>query len=122
MGSAALYYLSGTGAKVIGIEQFDSLHEKGSYSGYTRIIRKAYFEHPDYVPLLHSAYNEWYNLEEKCSENFFHQTGLLYIDSENGPIGDGVSGRIRYGSKLSFLPSASRLHLHQACSGEFKKG
>ena len=90
MGSAALYYLSGTGAKVIGIEQFDSLHEKGSYSGYTRIIRKAYFEHPDYVPLLHSAYNEWYNLEEKCSENFFHQTGLLYIDSENGPIGNGV--------------------------------
>jgi sarcosine oxidase len=90
MGSAALHYLAKSGANVLGIEQFGPLHENGSYSGYSRIIRKAYFEHPAYVPLLESAYHEWYQLEDSCSEILFHKTGLLYIDSENGPIGNGV--------------------------------
>lgn len=90
MGSAALYYLAKQGMNVLGIEQFGPLHEKGSYSGYSRIIRKAYFEHPDYVPLLEAAYNEWDHLEQTSGSNLFHKTGLLYIDQKNGPIGNGV--------------------------------
>jgi sarcosine oxidase len=41
MGSAACYYLSKRGYKVLGLEQFDISHEFGSHAGQSRIIRKA---------------------------------------------------------------------------------
>jgi hypothetical protein len=64
MGSAACYHLAKRGAKVLGLEQFSIPHDRGSSHGQTRIIRKAYYEHPDYVPLLHRAYQRWYDLEQ----------------------------------------------------------
>lgn len=39
MGSSALYHQARRGRKVLGLEQFDIPHEKGSYHGITRIIR-----------------------------------------------------------------------------------
>src|SRR6476659_677900 len=56
MGSSTCYHLSKDGYKVLGLEQFDITHEFGSHAGQSRIIRKAYFENPDYVPLLERAY------------------------------------------------------------------
>jgi sarcosine oxidase len=52
MGSAALWHLARRGQKVLGIERFDLGHNMGSSHGLNRIIRLAYFEHPNYVPLL----------------------------------------------------------------------
>ena len=43
MGSAAVYHLARRGARVIGIEQFDIPHDRGSSHGISRIIRLAYF-------------------------------------------------------------------------------
>jgi sarcosine oxidase len=63
MGSAACYWLAKRGYKVLGLEQFDIPHTMGSHAGQSRIIRKAYFEHPDYVPLLQRAYYNWEQLE-----------------------------------------------------------
>ena len=51
-GSAACYHLAKRGVAVAGLEQFAIGHDRGSSHGDTRIIRLAYFEHPDYVPLL----------------------------------------------------------------------
>src|SRR6185436_17260616 len=62
-GSAALYHLARRGKRVLGIEQFGIPHEFGSSHGLTRIIRLAYYEHPDYVPLLQRAYQLWRALE-----------------------------------------------------------
>jgi sarcosine oxidase len=45
-GSAALAHLSLEGIKVLGIEQFERCHDKGSSHGRSRIIRQAYFEDP----------------------------------------------------------------------------
>ena len=59
MGSSASYFLASRGYKVLGLEQFEIPHDQGSYTGQSRIIRKAYFEHPDYVPLLNTAYENW---------------------------------------------------------------
>jgi len=78
MGSAASYYLSKQGVKVLGIEQFESPHNRGSHGGDSRIIRKAYFEHPDYVPLLQAAYHNWGGLERQTEQPIFNRTGLLY--------------------------------------------
>jgi sarcosine oxidase len=87
MGSAAMYHLARRGKRVLGLERFDLLHERGSSHGLTRIIRLAYFEHPDYVPLLRRAYELWRELETEAGERLLYTTGIL----EGGPeILDGV--------------------------------
>jgi len=79
MGSATCYYLARQGWRVLGLEQFDIPHELGSHAGQSRIIRKAYFEHPDYVPLLERAYHNWQALEAETGARLYHKTGLLYF-------------------------------------------
>ena len=90
MGSSACYYLSKRGYKVLGLEQFDIPHENGSHAGQSRIIRKAYFEHPDYVPLLSRAYEGWKSLEEETGEQLYFKTGLLYCGHGDNNIINGV--------------------------------
>jgi sarcosine oxidase len=75
MGSATLYHLNRSGAKALGIEQFDIPHDLGSSHGETRIIRLAYAEHPDYVPLLRRAYQLWGDLESASGEQLLYITG-----------------------------------------------
>jgi sarcosine oxidase len=87
MGSAALYHLARRGTRVLGLERFDVPHELGSSHGVTRIIRLAYFEHSDYVPLLRRAYELWRELEAEAGEQLLHITGIV----EGGErIYDGV--------------------------------
>ena len=49
MGSATLYHLAQRGWRVLGLEQFEPGHNRGSSHGDSRIIRETYFEHPLYV-------------------------------------------------------------------------
>jgi sarcosine oxidase len=77
MGSAALYHLARRGKRVLGLERFDVPHELGSSHGITRIIRLAYFEHPDYVPLMRRAYELWRELETEAGEQLLHVTGIV---------------------------------------------
>jgi sarcosine oxidase len=77
MGSAALYHLAGRGARVLGLERFDIPHDLGSSHGITRIIRLAYFEHPDYVPLLQRSYELWRELEGDAGEQLLRVTGIV---------------------------------------------
>jgi len=90
MGSAACYYLSNRGYKVLGLEQFDISHEFGSHAGQSRIIRKAYFEHSDYVPLLERAYKNWQHIESETGEQIYFKTGLLYGGNSDNEIIKGV--------------------------------
>jgi sarcosine oxidase len=86
MGASACWYLARRGKKVLGLEQFDIPHDKGSHAGQSRIIRNAYFEHPDYVPLLKRAYKNWFAFEAETNSHFYHRTGILYFgkpDNEN---------------------------------------
>src|SRR5437870_8735395 len=77
VGSAAVYQLAKRGTKVLGIDQFPGGHDRGSSHGATRVIRQAYFEHPDYVPLLLRAYELWRKLEQHSGSDLLHQVGLL---------------------------------------------
>jgi sarcosine oxidase len=90
MGSATCYYLAKRGYKVLGLEQFDISHEFGSHAGQSRIIRKAYFEHPDYVPLLENAYKNWNTLEHETGDQLYFKTGLLYSGTSNNEMIKGV--------------------------------
>src|SRR5690242_3233523 len=79
MGSAACYHLARRNVRVLGLEQFDIPHNKGSSHGHTRMIRTAYFEHADYVPLLRRAWELWKRAESESLVQVLHQTGGLYL-------------------------------------------
>jgi sarcosine oxidase len=59
MGAAACWHLARRGVRVLGLEQNGIPNSLGSSHGYSRAIRLAYFEHPDYVPLLKQAWALW---------------------------------------------------------------
>jgi sarcosine oxidase len=86
MGSATAYHLAKNGQKVLLLEQFDFIHENGAHGGQTRLIRKAYFEHPDYVPLLLRAYENWEILEKETQQQVYFPTGILYFGEKNNDL------------------------------------
>ncbi|WBJ99330.1 N-methyl-L-tryptophan oxidase [Methylocystis parvus] len=77
MGSSACYHLAARGHRVLGLDQYHLAHDRGSSHGETRLIRKAYFENPSYVPLLRRAYELWENLELECGRTLFERAGLV---------------------------------------------
>ena len=77
MGSAAACHLARRGARTLALEQFDIPHDLGSSHGISRIIRLAYWEHPDYVPLVRRAYDLWLELERAAGERLLVVTGCV---------------------------------------------
>lgn len=77
VGSAALRAASEGGARVLGIEQFEPAHTRGSSHGHSRIFRHAYFEHPDYVPLLRHSTARFECLERESGAALLHRCGML---------------------------------------------
>ncbi len=102
-GSGALLHAARRGRKVLGLEQFEVAHDRGSSHGETRIIRKAYFEHPDYVPLLLRAYDLWRDLEKERGQKLMHLCGLLLAGP---PAGEAVGGA-RLSAQQHSLPLES---------------
>jgi len=92
MGSAAACHLAKRGQRVLGLEQFQPPHDRGSSHGRTRVIRQAYFEHPAYVPLLLRAYELWRELERESGEQLLLLPGGLMMGEENSEV---VGGTIR---------------------------
>lgn len=74
MGSAAAYYLSRAGIKVLLLEQFEIDHDRGSSHGISRIIRYAY-DNPVYIELMRSAYPLWFAFEQEAGETLYVKTG-----------------------------------------------
>jgi sarcosine oxidase len=103
MGSAAAYHLAKNGQKVLVLEQFNFIHEQGAHGGQTRLIRKAYFEHPDYVPLLLRAYENWATLEQETQQQVYFETGILYFGEKNEPS----LANIKESAKLNDLKLAT---------------
>lgn len=91
MGASACYWLAKQGIKVLGLEQFDIPNEMSSHLGQSRIIRKAYFEHPGYVPLLERAYHNWKQLENETGTQIYFETGLLYCGKPGHVMMKGIN-------------------------------
>src|SRR5271156_6447618 len=92
MGSSTAYHLAQRGKRVLGLERFTPVHEKGSSHGASRIIRQAYYENPAYVPLLMRAYELWEELERLGNTKLLNITGGLMIGS---PTSEVVTGSLR---------------------------
>jgi monomeric sarcosine oxidase len=81
MGTAAAWELGKRGLKALVLEQFEHVHTKGAHSGETRIIRHAYAEGPDYVPLVFRADDLWMELEAWAGELLFHRVGAIELSA-----------------------------------------
>lgn len=122
MGSAALAECAQRGASVIGLEQFARGHDLGSSNGRSRLIRKAYFEDPAYVPLLLRAYELWRKLERESGEELLRLTGLLMVGLEGSPVIAGATRAAREHSldfqSLSARDIRARYPMLKVCDAE----
>ena len=90
VGSAALCQLAARGANVLGLDRFAPPHDKGSSHGQSRIIRQAYFEHPNYTPLLLESYRLWSELTCQVDRRLYCEVGVLQMGPPDGVVVPGV--------------------------------
>lgn len=95
MGSATLWRLAGRGARAIGFEQFQPGHDLGSSHGRSRIIRTAYAEGSDYVPLVRESFRLWRELEREGEAELLTMTGALMIGLPGSALVSGALASAR---------------------------
>jgi sarcosine oxidase len=107
MGSAAALHLAKRGQRVLAFDAYERGHTRGSSHGYSRIIRQAYHEAPDYVPLVLRAYDLWRELETETERRLLFVNGDLIVGQPDGRTVRGtiVSGDL-YGLPYEVLSSA----------------
>jgi sarcosine oxidase len=106
MGSMAALELARRGRKVIGFDRFHPPHVFGSSHGKTRIIREAYFEHPQYVPFVQRAYERWADLERESGRTLLVSTGGLMIGPPDGTLVAGARrSAVAHGLRYEDLPA-----------------
>jgi monomeric sarcosine oxidase len=110
IGSAAACHLASRGARVLGLDRFPIAHDKGSSHGQTRLIRLAYFEHPDYVPLLQQAYGLWRDLEARTGRQLLVESGLVMAGPGDGTV---ITGALA--SAAAHGLEVERLSAREAC-------
>ena len=86
VGSQALRVLARRGHRVLGLERFGRAHDRGSSHGHTRVTRHAYFEHPDYVPLLRVSTDAFRALEGATGTALLEACGVLLLGPPGSPV------------------------------------
>jgi sarcosine oxidase len=76
-GSSIAYHAAKRGLRVLGLEQFDIGHTRGSSHGVHRLLRLGYAEGRAYVPMLLRAVELWRDLEHLTGERLFIRSGVL---------------------------------------------
>jgi len=90
MGSACAYHLAKRKQQVLAIDQFTAVNDLGSHTGFTRIIRHAYYESEDYVPLVLRSDELWQQLENDSGKNLLMRTGGIDAGPEKGDVFEGA--------------------------------
>ncbi|MBP1969102.1 monomeric sarcosine oxidase [Virgibacillus natechei] len=108
MGMAAGYYLAKQGVKVLLVDSFDPPHDKGSHYGDTRIIRHAYGEGREYVPLALRSQVLWDELEKKTHHKIFMQTGAMGFGKKGDApfIDEGIASGKEYNLEVEHYTGA----------------
>ncbi|CAB9511651.1 Monomeric sarcosine oxidase [Seminavis robusta] len=82
------------GKKILGLERFHRLHEKGSSHGETRIFRRAYFEDAGYIPWIDFSIREFERLGQESGVELLNKCGNLIL--QDRPTEDGTKHRNNY--------------------------
>jgi sarcosine oxidase len=90
MGAAVAWRLARRGASVVGFDRYRPPHTLGSTHGRSRIIREAYYEHPQYVPIVQRAYDLWAELETAGRVRLFQACGGLMIGTPESRLMTGA--------------------------------
>ena len=108
VGSAALRAAAEAGARVLGLERFAPAHERGSSHGHSRIFRHAYFEHPDYVPLLRHSTARFESLERESGVALLHRCGMLVAGPHDSAVVLGsLAAGLRWGLGVEALDATA---------------
>ena len=108
VGSAALRAASESGANVLGIELHAPAHARGSSHGLSRIFRHAYFEHPDYVPLLRHSTARFESLEIESGARLLHRCGMLVMgDSGSETVSGSLASARRWNLPVEGLDATA---------------
>jgi sarcosine oxidase len=99
-GSATTLALTRRGLRVLGLEAGERGHELGSSGGRSRMIRRAYFEDPGYLPLLAAAWAGWEALAAAAGEAMIEIVGGLYA----GPAASSLFQGSVASARLQGLP------------------
>jgi sarcosine oxidase len=67
----------------------------GSAGGFSRMIRLAYFEHPDYVPLLRRSYALWEELAAELGRDVIYITSGLMLGPPGAAVLEGSLRSVR---------------------------
>jgi sarcosine oxidase len=86
MGAATLWRLAERGARAVGVDRFTPPHERGSSHGESRIIRSAYYEGPEYLPLVRSAFTLWRELEAYGDSTLLVMSGAAMIGAAQSDL------------------------------------
>lgn len=94
-GAAAAWRLARGGKRVLALDRWAGPHGFGSSHGHTRMTRTAYYERPEYVPMLLRAHELWRELEAGTGQSLLHLCGGLYLGSEDSELLTGAAGAAR---------------------------
>lgn len=89
-GASALRSLARRGIPALGLDRFRPPHAHGSSHGETRIIRKAYFENPLYVPMVEQAQMGWEALERETGTHLLSPCPAVMVGHGDGPLVSGA--------------------------------
>ena len=108
MGLSTCAALAERGVRVLGIEQFGLGHAMSSSHGASRIFRTAYFEHPDYVPLLKRSHELWRELEAAAGTRLLIDTPALYMGpAESALVSGSIDSARQHGIEVESLDFAA---------------
>ena len=103
-GSATVFELAQRGQNVVGIEQFDAGHTRGSSHGATRMIRRAY-PNPVWNDLVERAYLGWDRWSLAAGYSFVEPTAGLYAHRGAPSMQGGHSRPVSSDEWVSLAPS-----------------
>lgn len=90
MGMSTGYHLAKQGLSTLLIDAYNPPHGKGSHGGETRLIRYAYGEGSEYVPLVLRAQELFDELQEQTKEVIFQETGVVQFGAPEMDFVDEV--------------------------------
>ncbi len=90
IGAAVSWRLCASGQPVVAFDDCRPGHTLGSSHGATRIIRQAYYEHPDYVPLVRRSWQRWQELERRSGRTLLTPSAGLMLGAPDSALVAGT--------------------------------
>jgi sarcosine oxidase len=109
IGAHVALRLAERGVRVLGLDAHRPPHTLGSSHGNSRVIREAYFEGVQYVPLIRRAFDLWEEIERRTGRHLVHTTGAALLGAPGSETLRGVRrAGDEYGVALAPLTDRDR--------------